>query len=228
MSSFSRKNVYGGESRESCDVDRQKLQEAMEKIGPPEASFPLLPTRESYLRALSKLPPIRNASRWVVLKNEVPGESLLTQLEQEKIFSCSRFDPNGRQEFHYNTFLILNVALFLNEPHTYILRRSCSMLYENEKIPIFPSIKEVPVVGFGDSSINVEPQIMTIRETGSLIFQYDTRQADQVNQNKFAQLVQKMREREVEVGIDCVVLRPEEVSIGAGKRFRVKTLQASP
>jgi hypothetical protein len=162
----------------------------------------------------------------VVLKKAVP-EGLPTQLEEEKIFSCSRHDPNGKPELQYNTFLVLQVAVVFNAPTTYVLRRSCSISYEQDgKLPMSLSIEAVPVVRLGDNSTSgVEPEILVIREAGSLILLYDTEQADQVNQNEFAQLVQKMREKEIELGIDCVVLNPEDISIGGSKRFRVKTLQ---
>jgi hypothetical protein len=142
----------------ACAVDRKKLTNSIshirssDSLSSPSQSVPY----DSYIKALSK--EVRAST--TVLRELVP-ENLLKQLEDEQILTCNQPAPEG-------STLALEAAALFEQPTTYLLKRSCFMVYRDVNIPIRVSI------GVGSTNHqDTEPDTVSIRETGQLFFSYD-------------------------------------------------------
>lgn len=200
--------------KEACIVDRNKLKDAIELVGPAEATSSPIRTYESYVKALSS-----EDLGSQILKSNVPVE-LLTQLEKEGILNCKK------QDSQYTVFTLQTAAL-LDQPTTYILKRSCQLVYEDEIIPIRAST--------GTSGGVTE--LLTIRETINLIFHYDMGKLVEIEQTKFNKLLRSMNTHRtstklravqegmssVELSVKCFVISPEEnIEIGGQRIYPVE------
>jgi hypothetical protein len=151
----------------ACTVDQEKLTDSIKHIDA-SASLPQSDTYESYLKIL--------ASSKLVLKEFVPPK-FLPQLEKQQILVCDQQVPRGA------TFTLETAAL-LDQPTQYLLRRSCSMLYQDVEIPIRASTDAKST-----NHWTTEPETLPLRETRSLMFSYDEGRGNKITQNKFVELV---------------------------------------
>lgn len=185
----------------SCDVDESRLDATLKAIDSPPASA-LQDPYGSYLRAMVKSrSPL---TRWIVQERLVPGE-FLPRLKDEGILRCSKGGDKAASDLRYNTFLVVQAALIVNQPTAYILRRSCWLRYGNTNIPVSAATDAVPVRMLGDMTIAMAPQTYVFRETGSLILQYDTTRADEIDETTFGQL---MVSKSTDVDVQCMVIQP--------------------
>jgi hypothetical protein len=172
-----------------------------------------------YLKAL-----IKDSGQGVLLKKIVPTQ-LLPRLEEDKILSCERPDPDHSPDILKNTILIVHVAVLLNDPTAYVFTRSCSLdlpesKAEKKPIPLRASIEEIPLSA--PATIKTDPVILVIEKTRVLILHYDLRDADNAPQNKFTELVKKMDKGKVDVILTCSVIHSDgEEPIGRLKPYHV-------
>jgi hypothetical protein len=207
------------EKQDACEVDGGKLKEVLQQLPldpkpDPKEEPQKKYTYRSYLEALEQQRPI-DKPRQVIDKRLILEEHSL-RLQDDQVLKCGYRDPVGRADLRYFTFLTVHVALFLNEPFAYVLKRSCSLGYQQDEIPLRASLEEIPPSTLG--KIEVEPEILIIEKTRPLILTYDMRGADNVRRPAFDDLLKKMTEGKVNVTIKCTVVQTKgEKSIGHGK-----------
>lgn len=189
----------------ACTVEQNKLAGRIKNIDRSKStsSLPQPGTYEFYLTQIL-------ASN-LVLKEYVPDQ-FLQQLEEEGILSCNQQIPRG------NSFTLEAATLF-GQPTPYLLKRSCSMLYQGVKIPILVSAS--PEIN-SDLAISNTPNIILIRETRRLVFTYDESHADTIAKNKLSELVRRrVGKEDIELSVRCSVIDPyKEIEIG-GESYRI-------
>lgn len=193
----------------ACTVDQEKLTDSIKRIDASETapSLPQSDTYESYLKILS--------SSKLVLKEFVPPR-FLPQLEKKQILLCD-------QQVERGAAFTLETAALLDQSTHYLLRRSCSMLYQGVEIPIRASA-DAKSTNHGVT----EPETLLIRETASLIFSYDGRREGNITKNKFVELVQKVSKEDIELSVKCRVISSDnDIEIGGRRPYRVGALPSS-
>jgi hypothetical protein len=207
------------EKQDACEVDGGKLKEVLQQLPPDPTPDPKEEpqknhTYRSYLVALEQQRPM-DKTRQVIDKRLILEEHIL-RLQDDQVLKCVYRNPVGQSDLRYFTFLTVHVALFLNEPFAYVLKRSCSLGYEHEEIPLRASLEEIPPTTPG--KIEVEPEILIIEKTRPLILTYDMRGADNIRKAPFDDLLKKMTEGKVDVTIKCTVVQTRgEKPIGGGQ-----------
>jgi hypothetical protein len=226
------------EKQDACEVDGGKLKEVLQQLptdpkpDPKEVlqQLPMDPkpdpkeepqknyTYRSYLEALEQQRPM-DKTRQVIDKRLILEEHFL-RLQDDQVLKCEDRDPVGKSDLRYFTFLTVQVAVFLNEPFAYVLKRSCSLGYLKEEIPLRASLEEISPTSLG--KIEVEPEILVIEKTRPLILTYDMRGADNIRRAAFDDLLKKMAEGKVDVTIKCTVVQTKgEKPIGGGQPYTV-------
>jgi hypothetical protein len=190
------------EKHSVCRVDSQKLSETIRRLGLDTADPSEEDSYALYLKALWTS--AEESRKWVVQKRLVP-QDVIPQLDQDGVLTCELLDPNKQQDYRYHTFLVVQVAVLLNEPIAYVFRRSCTLLYQGEEIPLRASVEEVPLSEL--HGFRTDPEILVIGQTRTIFLQYDTQEADRIHQDKFTDLIKKMDEKKVEVTIRCTVIQ---------------------
>jgi hypothetical protein len=208
---------------DACEVNGKKLKEVLDDLPSEDEEEGLQKgTYRSYLQTLEIEKASRtDKSRMLVEKEFIP-EAHFAQLEQDEILKCVFLDPDGKPDLRYHTFLVVHVALFINEPFAYVLRRSCSLGYKNKEIPLRAYLEELPQKTLGKSEAGLAPEILIIEKTRPLVLTYDMKEAGEVDPRSFAELTKKMDEGKVDVTIKCIVVEDRgERSIGRGKPYTV-------
>ena len=96
------------------------------------------------------------------------------------------------------------------------------MIYENVEIPIRASVQKMSTE-YGD----VEPETVLIDETKNMMFAFDQSRKSDRTQSKFDELMRKIREKAVVLGIKCQVIAADnEVPIG-GRVYPVPPIRPS-
>ena len=199
------------ETSGACTVDPTKLNDAIKRIDPSgtTSSPSQSDSYKSYLIALSS-----NVSK-LVLKENVPVE-LLPRLENERVLICNQEVPP------YATFSLEAAALF-DQPTAYLLKRSCSVLYQGVEIPIRASAQANSTIGRV-----TELETVPIRETGNLIFHYDERRKDRMKEKKFIEMKEKVSREGIELSVKCHVISPyNDKEIGGQRSYLVSSLPPS-
>lgn len=194
-------------SSDVCDVNQTNLKAAIQQAKDANPIVGIAPQTDSYEFYLTLL----SASSYV--RKELVPPSFLADLERDNILTCER-------QIDTNTGASLESAALLDQPTKYLMRRSCSMLYENVEIPIRASAQRKSTE-FG----TVEPDTLLIDETSNIMFSFDQRRASDLTQNKFDKLMQKLREKEVPLSIKCQVIAADnEVEVG-GRAYPVPPIR---
>lgn len=201
------------ETLDSCDVGPAELEDASKRSLTNAGDY------NSYLQALSKSRP--PSGHWIVQKRLVP-EELLPQLETDRVLKCSGRDKDNHPDPRYNTFLVLQAAVVMEQPNAYLLKRSCSLTYEGEKIPLNAFAEAIELRPLGGGAVSAEPEALMVRGTNNLILQYDTRNADQINQKAFANLISS--KEPVDLSLRCTVVHAAggSIEIGGERLHQIK------
>ena len=119
---------------------------------------------------------------------------------------------------------ILHVAVLLNHPSVYVLKRSCSVWYQGAKMDLNISDKEIPITDI--PGIKTTPEILLIQQTQPLYLLYDTQGAAQIHQPTFTNLATA---KSVDLAIRCTVVHDQgEDSIGRMKPYTVSVRTQPP
>ncbi len=196
-------------SNDVCDVNEANLKAAIQRAKDTNPTVGLAPQTDSYEFYLTLL----SASPYV--RKELVPPSFLANLEKDQILICeSQIDANAGAS--------LETAALLDQPKRYLMRRSCSMIYENVKIPIRASAQKKSTE-YGA----IEPDTLLIDETSNIMFSYDQSRKSDVAQRKFDKLMQELREKEVALSIKChVIASDNEVEVG-GRAYPVPPIRPS-